>query len=240
MYLSSKFNFSKTNRFGLVITQISGFLVLLYNRHFIFHSLFGRRVNEVLAKVLAAKISHKINRNVVIAFNDNGFVLTMSRAILVDIKKELFVFSQLDLDDEAKEAIKQTETLKRKFREVAVRSLMILRNYMGKRRSVGRQQMSAHVMLGISSRLADFPIIKETYREILEDHMDLKNARLVQKAFKSGEISVSALPAYDLPSPFAQLLITQGISDVVLMADRKAILEQLHTLVLKRIGKIKE
>ncbi|HLC48241.1 MAG TPA: ATP-dependent helicase [Candidatus Norongarragalinales archaeon] len=209
-------------------------------RHFIFHSLFGRRVNEVLAKVLAAKISHKINRNVVIAFNDNGFVLTMSRAILVDIKKELFVFSQLDLDDEAKEAIKQTETLKRKFREVAVRSLMILRNYMGKRRSVGRQQMSAHVMLGISSRLADFPIIKETYREILEDHMDLKNARLVQKAFKSGEISVSALPAYDLPSPFAQLLITQGISDVVLMADRKAILEQLHTLVLKRIGKIKE
>ncbi|MFH1750342.1 MAG: ATP-dependent helicase [Candidatus Micrarchaeota archaeon] len=209
-------------------------------RHFIFHAVYGRRVNEVLAKVLAAKISHKINRNVVISLNDNGFVLTMSRAISIDIKKELFVFSQLDLEDEARDAIKQTETLKRKFRDVAVRSFMILRNYMGKRRSIGRQQMSAHVMLGISTRLADFPVIKETYREILEDHMDLKNATLIQKALKDGAISVSALPAYDLPSPFAQLLITQGISDIVLMADRKALLEQLHTLVLKRIGKIKE
>ncbi len=209
-------------------------------RHFIFHALFGRRVNEVLSKVLASKISHKINRNVVITFNDNGFVLTMSRAVNVEIKKELFVFANSDLDEEAREAIKQTETLKRKFRDVAVRSLMILRNYMGKKRSVGRQQMSAHIMLGISSRLPDFPIIRETYREILEDHMDLKNAKLVQEMLKDKSMSVSILPGYDLPSPFAQLLITQGISDVVLVADRKAILERLHTLVLKRIGKIKE
>ncbi|MEK6953520.1 MAG: ATP-dependent helicase, partial [Candidatus Micrarchaeota archaeon] len=208
-------------------------------RHFIFHSLFGRRVNEVLAKVLAAKISHKINRNVVIAFNDNGFVLTLSRAVNVEIKKEVFVFAQLDLDDEAREAIKQTETLKRKFRDVAVRSLMILRNYMGRKRSVGKQQMGAHVMLGISTRLANFPVIKETYREILEDHMDLKNAASIQKMLKDGEINVTVLPAYDLPSPFAQLLITQGISDVVLLTDRKAILERLHTLVLQRIGKLK-
>ncbi|MEK6843010.1 MAG: ATP-dependent helicase, partial [Candidatus Micrarchaeota archaeon] len=209
-------------------------------RHFIFHSLFGRRVNDVLAKVLAARISNKINRNVVISFNDNGFVLTMSRAVNVEIKKELFMIANLDLEDQAREAIKQTETLKRKFRNVAVRSLMILKNYMGKKRSVGRQHMGAHVMLGISSRLADFPVIQETYREILEDYMDLKNAKLIQKQLKDGTLTVTALPPYDLPSPFAQLLITQGISDVVLVADRKAILEQLHTLVLKRIGKIKE
>ncbi|MFH1258114.1 MAG: ATP-dependent helicase [Candidatus Micrarchaeota archaeon] len=209
-------------------------------RHFIFHSLFGRRVNEVLSKVLAARISHKINRNVVISLNDNGFVLTMSRAVNVEIKKELFLMANLDLEEEAREAIKQTETLKRKFRNVAVRSLMILRNYMGRKRSVRKQQMSAHVMLGISSRLVDFPVIKETFREILEDHMDLNNARLVQKWLKDGDMTVTVLPPYDLPSPFAQLLITQGISDVVLMADRKAILEQLHTLVLKRIGRIKD
>ncbi|MFH0972205.1 MAG: ATP-dependent helicase [Candidatus Micrarchaeota archaeon] len=209
-------------------------------RHFIFHSLFGRRVNEVLAKVLAARISHRINRNVVISLNDNGFVLTMSRAINVEIKKELFLVANLNLEEEAKEAIKQTETLKRKFRDVAVRSLMILRNYLGRKRSVGKQQMSAHIMLGISSRLPDFPVITETFREILEDHMDLKNAQVVQKWLKDGELQVTVLPSYDLPSPFAQLLITQGISDVVLLTDRKAILEQLHTLVLKRIGKIRD
>ncbi len=208
-------------------------------RHNIFHSVLGRRVNEVLAKVLAARISHRINRNVIISFNDNGFVLTMSRAVEIDIKKELFLLANLNLEEEAREAIKQTETLKRKFRDVAVRSLMILRNYMGKRRSVGRQQMSAHVMLGISTRLPDFPVITETYREILEDHMDLKNAQNVTKWLKDGEMQVTVLPSYDLPSPFAQLLITQGISDVVFMADRKAVLEQLHTLVLKRIGRIK-
>ncbi|MBU1197574.1 ATP-dependent helicase [Candidatus Micrarchaeota archaeon] len=206
-------------------------------RHFIFHALFGRRVNEVLSKILAKRISHEINRNVLISFNDNGFVLTCTRAVHVDIKKQLFMFARLHLDEEAMEAIQRTETLRRKFRHVAVRSFMILRNYMGRKRSVGKMQMSAHVLFGISSRLANFPVVKETFREILEDHMDLRNARVIQERLRKNELQLSILKPYDLPSPFAQLLITQGISDVVLLADRRAILERLHSLVLKRLGK---
>jgi len=208
-------------------------------RHFVVHTLFGRRVNQVLSKVLAAKISHDINRNVVISLNDNGFVLTCTRAVNVDLKKYLFMLSHMDLREEAEAALKRTETLKRKFRHVATRSLMILKNYMGHRRSVGRQQMSAHVLVGISSRLVDFPIIKETFREILEDQMDLKNAKVIANMLKNGELQTIVLRAYDVPSPFAQLLITQGISDVVMMEDRKKVLEQLHSLVLKRIGRTK-
>ncbi|MFH1200524.1 MAG: helicase-related protein, partial [Candidatus Micrarchaeota archaeon] len=206
-------------------------------RHFIVHSLFGRRANEVLAKTLAARVSHEINRNVIISFNDNGFVLTLSRAVSVDLKKHLFVLSRLDLAVEAREAIAHTETLKRKFRHVAVRSLMILRNYMGREKSVGKQQMSAHMLFGISSRLAGFPVVKETYREILEDQMDIKAAGLILQKIRDGEIALTVLAPYDLPSPFAHLLITQGISDVVLYADRKALLENLHTLVLRRLGR---
>ncbi|MFH1107338.1 MAG: ATP-dependent helicase [Candidatus Micrarchaeota archaeon] len=206
-------------------------------RHFIFHSLFGRRVNEVLSKVLAARVSHEINRNVIISFNDNGFVLTLSRAVTVDAKRQLFMLSRLDLPEEAREAIAKTETLRRKFRHVAVRSLMILRNYMGRQKSVGKQQMSAHMLFGVSSRLVGFPVVKETFREILEDQMDLKGAQSVLQRVKDGEIAVNLLKPYDLPSPFAHLLITQGISDVVLLADRKALLENLHTLVLKRLGR---
>jgi ATP-dependent Lhr-like helicase len=39
----------------------------------------------------------------------------------------------------------------------------------------------------------------------------------------------------DVPSPFSHDLIVMGYTDVVLMHDRKELLESLHDMVMKRI-----
>jgi len=40
------------------------------------------------------------------------------------------------------------------------------------------------------------------------------------------------LPPLEVPSPFAHGIVLQGLSDVVLMEDRRAMLERFHRMVL--------
>ena len=50
-------------------------------------------------------------------------------------------------------------------------------HYKGYRLSVRRQQISAQTLLSVVERIdPEFPVIKETYREILHDIMDAERA----------------------------------------------------------------
>ncbi len=113
---------------------------------------------------------------------------------------------------------------------------MILRNYKGNKKSVGKQQMKSHFLLSAVEDIdPEFPIIKETYREIMEDHMDVEHAQEIMDKAKEGEIRTEVVET-DLPSPFAHNLVLQGQSDVVRLEDRKNRLQKLHKQVLNRIG----
>ena len=80
---------------------------------------------------------------------------------------------------------------------------MILRNYMGRPISVNRQQVRSSYLLEAMGDMEDVPVIEETYREVLEDDMDVKNARYVLDMIESGKMSVSTIRFTGTPSPFA-------------------------------------
>jgi ATP-dependent Lhr-like helicase len=113
---------------------------------------------------------------------------------------------------------------------------MILRNYKGNQKSVGKQQMKSHFLLAACEKIdRDFPIIKETYREIMEDHMDIQHAEDIVDGLRNDDITYTHIST-DIPSPFAHNLVLQGQSDVVMMEDKKKRLQQLHKQVMQRIG----
>jgi ATP-dependent Lhr-like helicase len=111
---------------------------------------------------------------------------------------------------------------------------MILRNYKGYEIKVGKQQFNAERLLKVCEKFENFPVIEETYREILEDFMDIKHAKEVLKKVEKGEIKYEFLPESSVPSLFAHNLIVLGESDVVLMEDRKKLLLKLHKEVMER------
>ena len=84
--------------------------------------------------------------------------------------------SSTELDGILRKAIKDSEIFKQRFRHTAARAFMILRNYKGREVSVNRQQVRSGYLLDYLSNLEDVPVIEETYREILEDVMDMANA----------------------------------------------------------------
>jgi ATP-dependent Lhr-like helicase len=112
---------------------------------------------------------------------------------------------------------------------------MILRSYRGRETSISRRQANSQVLRRLAERIEGFPVLRETYREILEDVMDVGNAESVLRDLRSGERKLVLMPEYDVPSPFSHGLIVSGYEDVVLMEDRKKLLEALHDSVMRKL-----
>ena len=113
---------------------------------------------------------------------------------------------------------------------------MILRNYKGHTKSVGRQQVSSFLLLSAVNKIGrDFPILKEARREVLEDLMDISNAELILKWLEDGKIKIEKIST-KLPSPFATNLVLQGYSDLLKMEDKIEFLKRMHKEIMKEIG----
>ncbi|MBC7095720.1 ATP-dependent helicase [Thermococcus sp.] len=203
---------------------------------YFFHTLIGRRANEALSRAFAYIISKKKKTNVGIAISDNGFMLILPKEKILNEEEIRELFQIENVRETLKRALDNTELLKRRFRHVANRGLLILRRYMGRKKSLSRQQLNAQTLLRLLKKnYPDFPLLKEVYREIMEDKMDIENAELFLSWVKEGKIKV-VVEHNELPSPFAFNLEVIGASDVVLMEDRRELIKQLHSKIMKLIG----
>lgn len=205
----------------------------------IVHSLFGRRVNDVLSRVYAYMLSKRLGENIRISVTDNGFMLTLRNIMLQDSTLRDLVAEVLkevnveNIEAIAKQAVKNTELFKKRFRHCAERAFMILRRYKGVDVSLAKRQINSEKLVEIVTRYSNFPVVEETYREILEDFMDLTHAKEVVKKLHSKEIEVKYVINRYAPSPFAHNIIAFGYSDIVLMEDKRKLIAKLQDLVKK-------
>jgi ATP-dependent helicase Lhr and Lhr-like helicase len=202
-------------------------------KYVVFHTLFGRRVNDVLSRALAYAIARKQKKDVEITISDNGFLLTyigtLNAQNIFRIIKSSELRKIMDL------ALNKTEVLKRRFRHCASRGMMILRNYMGRKKSVGKQQVSSMILLKAVERISmDFPMLREARREVMEDLMDIDNAGYVLEQIEKKKIKIIETHN-EFPSPFSFHLVMQGYSDIFKIEDRMAFLQRMHQKVIKKI-----
>jgi ATP-dependent helicase Lhr and Lhr-like helicase len=203
-----------------------------YTKHAIFHSVFGRRTNDALSRAFAYLVGRLTHKDVEIVMNDNGFVLTASS---LPISQCLTLFKKNDLRQICELSLDKGEVLNRRFRHCATRALMILRNYRGRTKTVGRQQASSRLLLYAVQRIDNnFPILKEARREVLEDLMDIKAAEHVISLIVAGKIKIVERQV-DSPSPFAFNVFAQGYSDVLKMEGRLDSIKRMHEKVMKKL-----
>ena len=206
-----------------------------HKRFYIFHTLYGRRVNDVLSRAISYVLGKQVHTDIELGISDNGFYLSSEKQLPIET-----VFKQLksnELKEVMKLAIDQTEVLKRRFRHCAMRALMILRNYKGKTKRVGRQQVSSMLLLNAVRRISnDFSILKEARREVLEDLMDIDNTKLILEQVEKGYIKIVHTSGR-LPSPFAFNLVLQGHLDFMKVEDKVEFLRRMHNMILIKIGK---
>ena len=199
----------------------------------IFHSLFGRKVNDALSRAVAYVVAKEYNSNITISISDNGFYLSSDSTIggLESFKK----LNPENFERILTRSLDKTETLASRFRHCAGRSLMTLRHYKGKSKSVGRQQVRGKILLKFVQEMDDnFSILKEARREALEDYMDIKNALKVIKMIDSGQMEIKTINTV-IPSPFAFNLVSRGYLDVLNQNDKVEFTKRMHQAVLDQI-----
>src|SRR3989344_3066794 len=200
----------------------------------LFHSLYGRRVNDVLSRAIAFAISKQQKRDVRVSISDNGFTIQCDAK--VQPLKAFKLLRSFELRQVMELAIDKSQVLVRRFRHCASRSLMILRNYKGFTKNVGRQQVSSMILMVAVKRISnDFPILKEARREVLDDKMDVDNAIKIIKEIEDGLIEIKEVNTH-LPSPFAFNLALMGYSDILKMEDKIDFLRRMHEMVLAKIS----
>jgi len=205
-----------------------------YRRRYHVRTPYGRRFNDGLSRLLAYRCANEANANVAVSVADNGFTLAMPLNRKVDVAELL---RQTD-PDEARETLRAaldgTDLLQRYFRIDATRALMVLKRYKGREKSASKQQVASEMLLGFAEDLADFAVLDETYRELIEDKLDLAGVREVLSGVRAGDVEI-AETTLQSPSPLSFGLATLSASDVVLADDEDAVLRAFHERVREHV-----
>jgi ATP-dependent Lhr-like helicase len=205
-----------------------------YDRTFFVHAPYGRRFNDGLSRLVARRCATEADANVRVAVADNGFSVVMPLNRKVDVAGILRALDPETVRSALREALEGTDLRERYFRINATRALMILKRYKGYEKSASEQQVASEMLLDFAEDLPEFAVIEETYREIVEDKLDVAGIREVLGAVQDGDVAVVSR-RLDSPSPLAFGLATLSASDVVLAEDEAAVLTEFHERVTAAI-----
>jgi len=205
-----------------------------HRRLYYFMTNYGLRFNDGFSRIVAYMIARDVTANVSVGISDTGFLVSIPLEKQADPARILQSIRADACSEILEQAVEDTQLLKRVFRINAARSYMILRNYMGRRRSARRQQVSADMLISFAKRLPNFAVMRETYREVIEDRFEAENIRRIVEEIGAGTIEVVTTRTAS-PSPLAFGIATLGVSDAVYAQDKLSMLREFQRRVMSSI-----
>lgn len=220
------------------LVMIEHFRNELGQQQIVIHSSFGIRMNDPWAMALTQAIREKYGFRPATATVDDGILITIPQDNEIEVDESLLKLVTLDeVDDLLEEAVFNSPVFASRFRHNAVRSLLVLREYRGRKTPVWLQNMRASALLDACQDDKEFPLMVETFRECLNESLDVPNLRKVLKRLESGEIEVKVMET-KIPSPFTHSLLLVGqYGDFgnIPERERRSRMMHLHREVLRQI-----
>ncbi len=172
----------------------------------VFHAAFGGRVNAPWGMALAQRARDALNgSDVQVQTTDDGVMLRMP-----DLGGAVPVMSLLGLSSrEAEQLVMEevggTSLFGARFRMNAARALLLPRGNPRRRMPLWLQRLKSLDLLQAVQQFPSFPILVETYRDVLQDAFDMDGLKSVLDEIEKGAIGVHIVET-DAPSPFAASL----------------------------------
>jgi ATP-dependent Lhr-like helicase len=167
-------------------------------------SPLGNRLHLTLRLAVEARLRQRLGYRPQCVHHDDGLMIRLTDAdepvldILEGITPENVEALVLDeLADSALFALR--------FRQNAARALLMPRGKPGRRAPLWLQRMRGRDLLQVARQHSDFPVVVETFRECLHDHLDLPRLQSLLEDIRSGSVEVRTRRA-DVASPFAASL----------------------------------
>ncbi len=198
-----------------------------------FHTCAGRRVNEVLARVVGARIFAYAKANTQLTTDDNGFLVALPPNVHLPDEVWATMLDERHFDRDLLEGLRNSHVLRNTFRHVANTGLLVLRRAGGRTlRRASQRWNSAKIYERIRRADPDFPLLRETLRTVMHDLLDAPGAR----AYLATIVEPPRVLHPAAATPFTFGIITSSFGDSVVLDDRATMLEALHERVLALLG----
>ncbi len=196
------------------------------------HTPFGGRVHAPLAFALEAHLRQKLGVDAHALWTDDGIAMQLPE---VEVPPSL---DDLILDPEDVNALVSSQLpasalFAARFRENAARSLLLPKRRPGQRTPLWQQRMRSAGLLQVAGQYPDFPILAETWREVMSDHFDMPALTTFLRAIRSREIRVVAVDT-ERASPFAASLLFSYVAEYMYEGDQPLAERRAQALTLDR------
>jgi ATP-dependent Lhr-like helicase len=197
---------------------------------------FGARVHAPWALALEASLGELAGFVVRAMWSDDGIVLR-----LADTGEEEGALPSLDslvpdpdlIEELVVEQVGHSPLFASLFRENAGRALLLPRQRVGKRTPLWAQRLRSQTLLGVARGYPSFPIVLETYRQVMKDHFDLEALTELLRAIRARKVKLEAVETTSA-SPFARSLVYRYVAEYLYDGDTPAAERRAQALTLDR------
>ena len=195
-------------------------------------SPFGGRVHAAWGLALSARIRevHGLESDAI--WSDDGIIVHLPDADEAP-GEELVMIDPDELEDLVVGELGGSALFGARFRENAGRALLIPRAYPGRRTPLWQQRLKSQSLLEVARRYAQFPIVLETYREVLRDVLDLPGLHDLLTKLHRRELSLVEVET-QTASPFASSLLFDYVATYMYEGDQPNAERRAAALALDR------
>ena len=195
-------------------------------------SPFGGRVHAAWGLALSAKIRDTKDLEADAIWSDDGIVVHLPDADEPP-SADLVMLEPDELEDLVVSELSGSALFGARFRENAGRSLLIPRAWPGKRTPLWQQRLKSQNLLEVARDFPRFPVILETYREVMRDVLDLPALQELLGDLHSRRITLVEVET-PTASPFASSLLFDYVATYMYEGDTPNAERRAAALALDR------
>ncbi len=172
----------------------------------VIHAAFGGRINAPWGMALSQRVREALNdTDLQVQTTDDGIMLRLPDLGMGAPIQSLLGLSGAEAEQLVMEEVGSTSLFGARFRMNAARALLLPRGNPRRRMPLWLQRLKALDLLQVVRQFPSFPILVETYREVLQDAFDMQGLKEILGEIASGNIRIHSVQT-DSPSPFAASL----------------------------------
>ncbi|MCK5828263.1 hypothetical protein KAH43_07055, partial [Candidatus Bipolaricaulota bacterium] len=198
-------------------------------------SAFGRSFHLALLLLLQHALREQGVEPPAAVYSNAGLILRLGTLTPDTVMKTLQSLHSDSVQDAITHELENSPYFALRFRRNAGRALLLPRAHPGRRTPLWLQRLRAHDLLAFASEQPSFPIVTETYRELLEDVLPLEGVRQFLSMLETGEATFS-LRSDRQPSPFSHALLLDFTSTYLYLEDRPVGRSRPHAELVDDLG----
>ena len=195
-------------------------------------SPWGGRVHAAWGLALAARIRDEYEFEADAIWSDDGIVIHLPDADEPP-GADIVLLEPDELEDLVVRELWGSALFGARFRENAARSLLIPRAWPGKRTPLWQQRLKSQSLLEVARDFPRFPVVLETYREVLRDVLDLPALERLLRDLAARRISFVEVET-PTASPFASSLLFDYVATYMYEGDTPNAERRAAALALDR------